>query len=80
MTKNFYTNVQSVGGKILYRGIRGGKKVKLKIDYEPKLYLAATKTPTHKYIPTASKTMALTVDFLQVFHAALRKPATRELQ
>ena len=32
MTKNFYTNVQSVGGKILYRGVRGGKKVKIKID------------------------------------------------
>ena len=48
MTKNFYTNVQSVGGKILYRGVRDGKKVKIKIDYEPKLYLPATKVATHK--------------------------------
>jgi DNA polymerase elongation subunit (family B) len=46
--KNFYTNVQSLGGKILYRGIRGGKKIKAKIDYEPKLYLPATKIATHK--------------------------------
>ena len=48
MTKNFYTNVQSIGGKILYRGVRDGKKVKIKIDYEPKLYLPATKVSTHK--------------------------------
>ena len=48
MTKNFYTNVQSIGGKILYRGVRGGKKVKVKIDYEPKLYLPATKVTTHR--------------------------------
>ena len=48
MSKNFYTNVQSIGGKILYRGIRDDKKVKLKIDYEPKLYLPATKVSTHK--------------------------------
>ncbi len=46
--KNFYTNVQSLGGKILYRGFRGGKKIKAKIDYEPKLYLPATKIATHK--------------------------------
>ena len=46
--KNFYTNVQSLGGKILYRGIRDGKRIKEKIDYEPKLYLPATKHATHK--------------------------------
>ena len=46
--KNFYTNVQNLGGKILYRGVRGGKKIKAKIDYEPKLYLPATKIATHK--------------------------------
>jgi DNA polymerase elongation subunit (family B) len=48
MTKNFYTNVQSIGGKILYRGVRDGKKVRARIDYEPKLYLPATKVTTHK--------------------------------
>jgi DNA polymerase elongation subunit (family B) len=45
----FYTNVQSLGGRILYRGIKDGKKIKLKIDYEPQLYLPArTGKGTHK--------------------------------
>ena len=35
----FYTNVQALGGKILYRGVKDGKRIKLKIDYEPQLYL-----------------------------------------
>jgi DNA polymerase elongation subunit (family B) len=46
---NFYTNVQSLGGKILYRGVKDGKRIKLKIDYEPQLYLPARKgNGTHK--------------------------------
>jgi DNA polymerase elongation subunit (family B) len=46
---NFYTNVQAIGGKILYRGIMDGKRVKQKIDYEPSLYLPARKDKgTHK--------------------------------
>jgi DNA polymerase elongation subunit (family B) len=46
---NFYTNVQSIGGKIIYRGIKDGKRIKLKIDYEPQLYLPARKgNGTHK--------------------------------
>ena len=45
----FYTNVQSYGGKILYRGIKDGKRIRLKIDYEPQLYLPARKDKgTHK--------------------------------
>jgi DNA polymerase elongation subunit (family B) len=36
---NFYTNVQSLGSQILYRGVRGGKRIKMRIDYEPSLYL-----------------------------------------
>ena len=45
----FYTNVQSLGGKILYRGIKDGKKIRLKIDYEPQLYLPARNGKgTHK--------------------------------
>jgi DNA polymerase elongation subunit (family B) len=45
----FYTNVQSLGGRILYRGIKDGKRIKLKIDYEPQLYLPArTGKGTHK--------------------------------
>ena len=34
----FYTNVQSVGSNILYRGIADGKRTKLKIPYQPTLY------------------------------------------
>ena len=45
----FYTNVQSLGGRILYRGVKDGKRIKLKIDYEPQLYLPArTGKGTHK--------------------------------
>ncbi len=46
---NFYTNVQAIGGKILYRGIMDGKRIKQKVDYEPSLYLPAKKDKgTHK--------------------------------
>jgi DNA polymerase elongation subunit (family B) len=34
----FYTNVQSVGNNILYRGITDGKRTKIKIPYRPTLY------------------------------------------
>lgn len=45
----FYTNVQSLGGKILYRGVKDDKRIKLKIDYEPQLYLPARNGKgTHK--------------------------------
>jgi len=45
----FYTNVQSLGGRILYRGVKSGKRIKLKIDYEPQLYLPARNGKgTHK--------------------------------
>ena len=36
---NFYTNVQSIGGNILYRGIVNDRRVKQKIEYSPSLYL-----------------------------------------
>jgi DNA polymerase elongation subunit (family B) len=41
--KDFYTNVQSLGGKILYRGIMGGKRVRQRVDYEPSLYIPSKK-------------------------------------
>ena len=45
----FYTNVQALGGKILYRGVKDGTRIKLKIDYEPQLYLPARNGKgTHK--------------------------------
>jgi DNA polymerase elongation subunit (family B) len=40
---SFYTNVQSIGGNILYRGIQNGKKVKAKVDYTPSLFLPSKK-------------------------------------
>ena len=46
--KNFYTNVQSIGGNILYRGVMGGKRVKQKIEYSPSLYLPSTRPTEFK--------------------------------
>ena len=40
---NFYTNVQNVGGNILYRGIQNGRRIKTRINYEPSLYLPSKK-------------------------------------
>ena len=39
----FYTNVQSVGNNILYRGVADGKRTKLKIPYQPTLYEKSSK-------------------------------------
>ena len=39
----FYTSVQSFGNKILYRGINNGKRVKMRIDYSPSLYIPSKK-------------------------------------
>jgi DNA polymerase elongation subunit (family B) len=39
----FYTNVQSVGNNILYRGVTDGKRTKIKIPYRPTLYEPAKK-------------------------------------
>jgi DNA polymerase elongation subunit (family B) len=40
---SFYTNVQSIGGNILYRGIQNGKKIKTKVEYTPSLFLPSKK-------------------------------------
>ena len=39
MKKTFYTNVQTSGNNILYRGVVNGKRVKSKIEYSPSLYI-----------------------------------------
>lgn len=45
---DFYTNVQSYGNSILYRGIMDGRRIKQRIDYAPSLYLPARSgKPTH---------------------------------
>ena len=43
--KNFYTNVQVYGSKILYRGFDMGRRVKLCPDYHPTLFVPS-QTPT----------------------------------
>jgi DNA polymerase elongation subunit (family B) len=40
---NYYTSVLTVGNNILYRGVKEGRRVKLKIGYSPTLFLAAKK-------------------------------------
>jgi len=47
MTK-FYTNVLCVGNNILYRGVKDGRKIKMKIAYEPTLYLPSKKPTQFK--------------------------------
>ena len=63
----FYTNVQSLGGRILYRGVKDGKRIKLKIDYEPQLYLPAR----------AGKGTHKSLDGLDLVPARLSLPAHR---
>ena len=41
--KSFYTNVQVYGAKILYRGIKNGRKVRDRIDYHPTLFVSSNK-------------------------------------
>jgi DNA polymerase elongation subunit (family B) len=45
---NFYTNVICVGNNILYRGVKNGRRVKLKIAYKPSLYLPSRKPAEYK--------------------------------
>ena len=40
---NFYTNVQSFGNNILYRGIQNGKRIRERIEYSPSLYIPSKK-------------------------------------
>lgn len=45
---NYYTNVIASGNNILYRGVKEGRRVKLKIGYSPTLFLPAKKGGTYK--------------------------------
>lgn len=40
---DYYTNVQCVGNNILYRGIKDGRRVRMKIQYSPSLFLPTKK-------------------------------------
>lgn len=48
MSKNYYTNVAAVGNNIFYRGVKDGRRIKLKIAYEPTLFLRSNKTTNFK--------------------------------
>jgi len=45
---SFYTNVQSIAGHILYRGVLDGKRVKQKIEYSPSLYISTNKKSEYR--------------------------------
>jgi len=48
MTETYYTNVQVMGGKILYRGIENGRRIQKKLDYNPTLFVPGkTETKYH---------------------------------
>jgi len=49
MTK-FYTNVEVWGGKILYRGVENGKRIKSRVDYHPTLFVRSDKPTKYKTI------------------------------
>ena len=40
---DFYINAVCIGNNILFKGVKGGKKVKVKIPYKPKLYVKSNK-------------------------------------
>lgn len=48
--KRYYTNVDCIGNFIYYRGIDRGKNVKLKISYEPKLFISSKKKSKFKSV------------------------------
>jgi len=43
----FYTNVQTSGNYVLYRGVKDGKRFKQKIEYQPTLYVPAKKVTSY---------------------------------
>ena len=48
MTK-FYTNVQSFGNSILYRGIENGEPVRERVEYSPSYYVPARKQGQYQF-------------------------------
>jgi len=44
----YYTNVAVQGNNILFRGIKNGRRVKMKIQYSPTLFLPSKKTSEWK--------------------------------
>ena len=48
--KSFYTNVQVYGSRILYRGVKNGRKVRERIDYHPTLFVPSNKPTQFKTV------------------------------
>jgi DNA polymerase elongation subunit (family B) len=45
---DFYTSVLCVGNNILYRGIKDGRRVKMKVSYTPSLFVPSNKESKYK--------------------------------
>jgi DNA polymerase elongation subunit (family B) len=75
----FYTNVQSVGSNILYRGVTDGKRTKLKIPYQPTLYEKSSRVTNYTSLdgvylqPHKFGTMREARDYLRQFEGVSGK-------
>ena len=75
----FYTNVQSVGSNILYRGVTDGKRTKIKIPYQPTLYEKSSKVTNYTSLdgvylqPHKFDTMREARDYLRQFEGVSGK-------
>ena len=75
----FYTNVQTVGSNILYRGVTDGKRTKLKIPYQPTLYEKSSKITNYTSLdgiylqPHKFGTMREARDYLRQFEGVSGK-------
>jgi len=71
---NYYTNVAAVGNNILYRGIKDGRRVKLKLAYTPTLFLQSNKNTKYKSLigealePMKFESMREARDFIKKYN------------
>jgi len=70
---NFYTNIEVWGGKILYRGIKNGRRFRSKVEYHPTLFVPSQKQTEYKSIygdffaPVKPGTIKETRDFIKQY-------------
>jgi DNA polymerase elongation subunit (family B) len=73
MTKTYYTNVAVFGNNILFRGVKDGRRQKLKIQYAPTLYLSTNKPTVWKGLygeqlePKKFETIREAKDFIKTY-------------
>jgi DNA polymerase elongation subunit (family B) len=76
----FYTNVQSLGNNIFYRGVFNGKRIKERIDYSPSLFIPTKKTTQFKTLegyPLEKKTfddLRSARDYIKQFEGVIGAP------